>query len=533
MNYYTLPKNNNFIDSVNLLTSKLQTRSSLSSYESKGVVSPSLNNVKVPNEKETDSRSIYDSTDESTHISKTLCAYLKIIKRQIDNNMDLWDNMKKYTNPYEFIHTVIPGCKVATSQLKPLSRSFYKMIEISHTMELFTDLSLHSIQTFHLAEGPGGFIEATRHIRCESLNKALLNKGTTNNNSNNNNESIPPPPGLEKNVVTNEEIKEIYRKDKHYGMTLLNESDSNIPGWGKSKGFLKKNPNVSIEKGVTGTGDLLRTENLLHYYHNFNNSMDIVTGDGGFDFSIDFNHQELLASKLLFAQICFALAIQKEGGHFVLKVFDLFTKPSLECLYILSSMYEEVHIIKPSTSRLANSEKYLVCKYFRRNEMYTRLMDSIIANFHLLSCDPSEVKEMNKDTEHEKNSSSCTGASSTSTKESDDCNNVHTIIKSILPFPIEYYFVNKVEDYNAIFGQQQIENITTTMSNISSKAKADKIDNLKKNNIMKCLAWCEKHNIPSNQNVIHASLYSKSQKKHNSHHHGHNSHNHSHGKPKW
>ena len=499
MNYYTLPKNNNFIDSVTLVTSKLATHtSSLTSKEGVGIVSPSLNNVKKS--KETDCRSIYDSTDESTHISKTLCAYLKTIKRQIDNNMDLWDNMKKYTNPYEFIHTVIPGCKVATSQLKPLSRSFYKMIEISHTMELFQDLTQQSIQSFHLAEGPGGFIEATRHIRVESLSKELKRKEG--------NELVPPPPGLEVRALSHEELKEVYRNDKHYGMTLLNESDSNIPGWGKSKGFLKKNPNVTIEKGVTGTGDLLRTENLLHYYHNFNNSMDIVTGDGGFDFSIDFNHQELLASKLLFAQICFALEIQKEGCHFILKVFDLFTRSSLECLYILSSMYEEVHIIKPSTSRLANSEKYIVCKIFRRNEKYTRLMDSIISNYHFLSSTPETMSGSGSD------------------------GNIHTILKSILPFPMEYYFVNRIEDYNAIFGQQQIENITTTMSNISSKAKADKIDNLKKNNIMKCIAWCEKHNIPSNQSIIISSLSSKSQKKHNSHHHGHHSHS-NHGKPKW
>jgi len=481
MNYYTLPKNNNFIDTVQLVTELLETNDTT--------------NVRLTTN--TDCRSIHDSTDESTFISKTLCAYLKTIKRQIDTNMELWDNMKKFTNPYEFIHTVIPGCKVAASQLKPLSRSFYKMIEISNTMELFKECSTRSVQTFHLAEGPGGFIEATRHIRTETLKNEILKETI-----------LTPPPGFDKQDQNGEALTDVFKNDKHYGMTLLNDHDTNIPGWGKSRGFLKKNPNVTIEKGVTGTGDLLRTENLIHYYTNYHNSMDIVTGDGGFDFSIDFNHQELLASKLLFAQICFALAIQKERGHFVLKVFDLFTRSSLECLYLLSSLYEEVHIIKPNTSRLANSEKYIVCKYFHRNENYSQLMDSIITNYHCLFdtkenlCDPSvrtgKVSSSESDTDHH-----------------------HSILKSILPFPIEYYFVNKVEDYNAIFGQQQIENITTTMSNISSKAKADKIDNLKKNNIMKCISWCEKHNIPNNQSIIMNVLSSKSQKKHNGHHHGH------------
>jgi len=99
----------------------------------------------------------------------------------------------------------------------------------------------------------------------------------------------------------------------------------------------------------------------------------------------------------------------------------------------------------------------------------------------------------------------------------------HSILHHFIPYPIEYYFVNKIEDYNAIFGQQQIENITTTMSNISSKAKADKIDNLKKNNITKCIAWCEKHNIPNNNAIISSTLSSKSHKKHHHHHAGHSS----------
>ena len=507
MNYYTLPKTNNFIDAIQITTRVLETSDCRKADDL--ICSPSLNNVKRASD--TDCRSIYDSTDDTTHISKTLCAYLKTIKKQIDNNMDLWDNMKKFTNPYEFIHTVIPGCKVAASQLKPLSRSFYKMIEISHTMDLFKDCSRRSVRTFHLAEGPGGFIEATRHIRNTSL-KQELNLLST----------IPQPPGLIDTSEIEERIRDTYRNDRHYGMTLINESDTNIPGWGKSKGFLKKNPNVIIEKGVTGTGDLLSTDNLVYYFEHFNNSVDIVTGDGGFDFSIDFNHQELLASKLLFAQICFALAIQKERGHFVLKVFDLFTRSSIECLYLLSSLYEEVHIIKPNTSRLANSEKYIVCKYFQRNEKYNHLMTSIIDNFPLLTKNRIVTEDDSSDMTKKDERLSFTSQPVTGKNEA-----AHSILHHFIPFPIEYYFVNKIEDYNAIFGQQQIENITTTMSNISSKAKADKIDNLKKNNILKCIAWCEKHNIPNNNAIISSTLSSKSHKKHH-HHHGHG-HGHGHG----
>ena len=66
--------------------------------------------------------------------------------------------------------------------------------------------------------------------------------------------------------------------------------------------------------------------------------MDIITRDGGFDFSIDFNNQEQNSVKLIFSQICYALAMQKQGGTFILKIFDIFTKSTLELIYILCTL---------------------------------------------------------------------------------------------------------------------------------------------------------------------------------------------------
>ena len=63
-------------------------------------------------------------------INKTLYKYLNFTKEQIDSRIDQWDKYKKYTNPYEYIHSIIPNTKQSVSTLKPLSRSFFKMIEI-------------------------------------------------------------------------------------------------------------------------------------------------------------------------------------------------------------------------------------------------------------------------------------------------------------------------------------------------------------------------------------------------------------------
>jgi|TARA_B110000093_G_scaffold126359_1_gene135225 23S rRNA U2552 (ribose-2'-O)-methylase RlmE/FtsJ len=366
---------------------------------------------------------IQSNEKDKLYVSLTLNSYLNNVKKQIDENYDSWDYTKRYTNPYEFIHTVIPNTKCSVSKMKPLSRSFYKMVEMVNMFRLFNDFGEKTINTFHLAEGPGGFIEATQHLRQND-------------------------------------------SDKYYGMTLMDE-DPNVPGWKKSNHFLETHKNVEIERGVTGTGDLMEVDNLKYCNDKYKNSMDIITADGGFDFSIDFNQQEILATNLLLAQVSFAISMQKVGGHFILKIFDIFTKTTCDIMYLLSSLYKQVYIVKPNTSRLANSEKYIVCKGFKKYP--DKLINNIIRKYDTLK-----------------------------TSE---------FISGILQDNLDYFYLNKIEEYNAIFGQQQIENINTTLNLISCKNKNEKIETLKKNNIQKSTQWCEKNNIVHNKNLASTNIF--------------------------
>lgn len=70
-------------------------------------------------------------------ISHSLYNSLCQVKIQIEKNDIAWDICKKITNPYEFIHTIVPGYKTQVSKMMPLSRSFYKMIEISTIFNLY------------------------------------------------------------------------------------------------------------------------------------------------------------------------------------------------------------------------------------------------------------------------------------------------------------------------------------------------------------------------------------------------------------
>ena len=152
-------------------------------------------------------------------ISSSLAHYLYEIKKKLESIEKDWDIFKKYTNPYEYVHGIIPFKKKSVSKHKPLSRSYFKMIEIIHTFKIYFDTD--SICTFHLAEGPGGFIEAILNVR----NKP---------------------------------------KDNYIGISLLDDrNDPNIPAWKKSQQFLKDNKNVYIETGNDNTGNILSMDKKL------------------------------------------------------------------------------------------------------------------------------------------------------------------------------------------------------------------------------------------------------------------------------
>lgn len=74
-----------------------------------------------------------------------------------------------------------------------------------------------------------------------------------------------------------------------------------------------------------------------------------------------------------------ALEIVRPRGHFMTKVFDLFTVYSIGLVYLMYQCFERskssnplfpaflffcfsVAILKPNTSRPANSERYLICE---------------------------------------------------------------------------------------------------------------------------------------------------------------------------
>ncbi len=155
--------------------------------------------------------------------------------------------------------------------------------------------------------------------------------------------------------------------------------------------------------------------------------------------------------------------MQKAGGTFILKIFDSFMRHTVDMIYLLSSFYDHVYITKPETSRYANSEKYLVCIGFRYTSL-TEFEPYVTNAFETMLTRSAELP-----------------------------------IWSLLSKPHPYYFIVKLEEYNTIFGQQQIENIVTTLQLIETAnlpKGAVRINELIRINTNKSINWCMRHGMP-------------------------------------
>jgi len=176
------------------------------------------------------------------------------------------------------------------------------------------------------------------------------------------------------------------------------------------------------------------------------------------------------------------LIYQKKNGICVIKLNNLFYKPLIDILYILTNLYDKIYIVKMNTTNIVNGERIIVCKNFIQNDEYWVEHDSIkylgLANDLQL-----QLENINK-----------------SEKSGE-------LIESIIENKLPYYFINKIEDSNVNIGHSQIEQLDLILYMIKNKNRDDKIETIKKNNIVKCVQWCEKYKIPYNKCIDKINIF--------------------------
>jgi hypothetical protein len=217
--------------------------------------------------------------------------------------------------------------------------------------------------------------------------------------------------------------------------------------------------------------EMLRENYKDDTIHNFNNNtikeICKTINDSNFDIMFFNKYYSDVNSYIIYfiETIMLILRYQLPGGTSIIKIDYIFHKPIIDLLYLLSSLFKKVYIIKPNSSNITTFDKYVVCK-----------------NYNIISEEKIEIYKNNYQ------------------KFNNFINKINNKnITSIIDNNIPYYFINKLDDINIIIGQQQLESLDLLINVLKNKNREEKIENIKKNNIQKSVYWCEKFKIPCNK----------------------------------
>ena len=332
-------------------------------------------------------------------MSYSLIHFLNDIYTQIlhivssDPNEQTLEYITKIVNPYEFIHTNIPGTDLAVSKLK---------------------FKLHSNIFFELLE----------LFQSCNIMEPLLSKKQVN-------------------------IAHITRNhsDTNYLINMFHETS------------VQGSNNITIKEDF----DFKTLCDRFIVNPVYKEKMDL--------FIFEFLEGDYINTPKYINNMILVLYIvtkyQADNGTCIIKMDNIFYKTIVDILFIFSAIFERVIIIKPSISKITKGERYLICKNFNMDSIrHTKLLQQldeyckpkIIENtFHMLQ--------------------------------------IHSLIKNDIP----YYFSNKLEEINAVIGQQQLEVYDHILNIYKNKNRNEKCEIMKRNHIQKCLQWCEKNQIPCNK----------------------------------
>lgn len=260
---------------------------------------------------------------------------LKDILNKTKSKMELLD-MKVYnkitsiTRPYDLLRGD-KGVLASNYNAEIVSNAWLKMFEL---IQLIPDLNenknilrSHKISSFHLAEAPGNFILAINHF----INQDTRGKPT---------------------------------EWTWYANTYKDEHSPDVSYLTDTYGIINKYE-THWKYGADKNGDITSVNNINSFDVP---NVDLITSDVKYMPNIpNYDEEENINIPVHMGHTLITLLYLKKGGSAILKEFTHLESASISLLYLLSYCFEKVIMHKPDTSRLANSENYLVCINYKQN----------------------------------------------------------------------------------------------------------------------------------------------------------------------
>jgi hypothetical protein len=344
------------------------------------------------------------------YLSYSLIFYLNDVYSQLfklEDNLNVSDSevtleyINKIVNPFEFIHTNVPGSVISVSKVKPESSIFFELMEVFQLLNMNDTFSLKN-----------------------KINIAHL---TPNNASTN------------------------------YLLNMIRED---------------KDDNILCED--------FNFERLYNMFitNNYENKLDLIICE--FEAHEYINTKKYITNMLLVLMI--VIKYQTNQGTCVIKIDNIFYKSIIDILFILSALYDKIYLVKPIISNVTKGERYVICKSFNsgildKSNLSNQINEKII-------------------------------------KPAINTNSLNNIsVSSLIDNEIPYYFLNKLEESNAVIGQQQLEAYDQIINIYKNKNRDEKMENLKRNHIQKCIQWCEKNQLPHNKFIDKVNIFLTPKKK--------------------
>jgi len=357
------------------------------------------------------------SYDNLYNISLNLSA----IKRAIDTKyIKKWNYVTYQLDNYKSLGVYASKkYNLLLDREQKVTNAFFKIYEMLITYDIIPK-DILTLKSFHFCEAPGMFIIGVNHF-----------------------------------LRTKTNVKDWV----WYGNSLNKDIDATALD--DNYGLIKKNKDNWIN-GPESDGDIRLLTNI-EYFKEKLDKVDFITSDCGI--CVDkcmLNKYEELIAETDYAQFINTLNLLKVGGSAIIKTFIPLKIASNVCIiYMLTTVFEEVYLSKPITSRPQNSEVYLVCKKF-------------------LGIENAQLNELKKILDKSINK-----------KFNANLNWIENIPQS---------FINQLEDYVLDITRQQISYLLNIFHFVDNTHEIDKITILsngklkEKNNEY----WCKKFNLESN-----------------------------------
>jgi len=202
-------------------------------------------------------------------------------------------------------------------------------------------------------------------------------------------------------------------------------------------------------------------------YTHFNNAHDYFSSNNTdkFEFMFfeipNYNFQDVNQYIINVLQIVMIiLKTQCDNGCCLIKLNYIYHKPIIDILFLLSSVYSKIYLIKP-TLMDTTDYKYVFCKHFNNSPEISH------QNYKLLETFLHKPDLQN--------------------------------ITHIIDYDTPAYFIYKINEINLIIGQQQLELCRQLLHIYMGQNQLYKLEQYKQKNIQKWIDWCSKMNIPYNE----------------------------------